>query len=317
MSDPKPRRPDVLDLPVQVGVRRLVLSFMRDAEEARRRRSAADDSEALHDLRVALRRLRSTERAYRPFLEDSIRPRLRKRLRVIARATRESRDLEVHINLLADRFAGNDVCMAGVEHMLEVLHARKKAADSAMDEAIRLDFDKVTQRLHEKLRRFTATVPPVGAPIFRTTGDVCGELLTHALAELEARVTSLRSVEQQDVAHRARIAAKRLRYLAEPFSPQLPEARVVVESLKDLQDGLGDLHDLHVLLETVTCELSSPEVQPDRDRTTSLEALQRRLHQERDTQFTHVRDKWLDGNSEELFGKTRALAAELRSHIAR
>ena len=43
------------------------------------------DTEALHDFRVALRRLRSTLRTYRPWLGDGARRKHVKRLRAVAR----------------------------------------------------------------------------------------------------------------------------------------------------------------------------------------------------------------------------------------
>src|SRR5438552_3866891 len=45
----------------------------------------------------------------------------------------------------------------------------------------------------------------------------------------------------------ARIAVKRLRYLLEPLAAERPPLARMLESLKQLQTLLGELHDLHVL----------------------------------------------------------------------
>ena len=48
-------------------------------------------------------------------------------------------------------------------------------------------------------------------------------------------------------AHRLRIRGKRLRYLLEPFARQHRPCARAVETLKQLQDLLGDHHDMTIL----------------------------------------------------------------------
>src|SRR5678815_877357 len=67
------------------------LAAVRGAYE----RFNADEPDALHQLRVALRRLRSWIRAYRPELEDTTRRRTLRRLRKLVRTTNGARDAEV------------------------------------------------------------------------------------------------------------------------------------------------------------------------------------------------------------------------------
>src|SRR3990172_9636155 len=55
---------------------------------------SAEDPEAVHNYRVALRRLRTLLRAFRPWL-PSIAPGVRRRLRRLMRGTNQPRNLEV------------------------------------------------------------------------------------------------------------------------------------------------------------------------------------------------------------------------------
>ena len=55
---------DLLDRPAPDAVRHVALDFLRQAAEARERLGDPSDAEALHDFRVAIRRLRSTVRAH-------------------------------------------------------------------------------------------------------------------------------------------------------------------------------------------------------------------------------------------------------------
>ena len=65
----------------------LVLSFLDDALAAAERLGNPHDNEALHDFRVALRRLRSCIRDYRPYLKNNIPKKVRKELRSLASST--------------------------------------------------------------------------------------------------------------------------------------------------------------------------------------------------------------------------------------
>ncbi|HYR32187.1 MAG TPA: CHAD domain-containing protein, partial [Gemmatimonadales bacterium] len=86
-------RPEsLLTEPAPRAARRIALTLLDAASAARERLTNADDAEALHDFRVAMRRLRSTLRAYQPQLIALVPAKLRRRLRELARATGEARD---------------------------------------------------------------------------------------------------------------------------------------------------------------------------------------------------------------------------------
>jgi hypothetical protein len=90
------------------------------------------------------------------------------------------------------------------------------------------------------------------------------ELLSwrEALAD-ETRVTDL---------HNMRIAAKRLRYALEAFEPCWPaETKALLKELTDIQEDLGDIHDLDVLSDLLRSRLQSLE-SPLLDRATEIMA---------------------------------------------
>ena len=75
-AEPKRRHAlpdDLLSRSEEEGARRLALKALSAARAAERRLDDRSDPEALHDFRVAIRRLRSLLRAYKPQLESSIR----------------------------------------------------------------------------------------------------------------------------------------------------------------------------------------------------------------------------------------------------
>src|SRR4051812_36724399 len=95
--------PDLLRLMSKEGARRLALAHLHDAASARGRLADPDDSQGLHDFRVAIRRLRSSLKAYQPEVRSTVRKRTLRQLERVADATRESRDLEVHLDWLKDQ----------------------------------------------------------------------------------------------------------------------------------------------------------------------------------------------------------------------
>src|SRR5262245_35011990 len=108
-SQPSPSRPGELDRASLSGdsarVARLVGEKLLSQVKKRSEDLHAEDvPDALPDVRVAVRRLRSWLRAFDGVVGDTMPGKHLRRLRRIADATRASRDLEVHIEWV-ERFA--------------------------------------------------------------------------------------------------------------------------------------------------------------------------------------------------------------------
>ena len=269
MTTPDPRDPATR------AARLIALRLLGELGAARARLDAPDDVEALHDFRVALRRLRSHARAYDAELGDDVGGKQGRRLRRLAQATGEARDLEVHLAwLAAERTTARAAERPGVDWLVARLRARQEDAGVAVRQAVARDADRVRAKLAERLATYTA---PVVGGVERSWAMVAARLLESHLDELRARLAEVRTIEDQEAAHEARIAGKRLRYLLEPMrdvplsalgcgisatadasaesrepraeSPN-PAAAAVTE-LKALQDALGDLHDAHVFAQEI------------------------------------------------------------------
>jgi len=92
-------------------------------------------------------------------------------------------------------------------------------------------------------------VPPAGAEAALPAAVVFGPLVSESWRRFARRVRAARqapptSAEEAARLHRARVAAKRVRYLAEAFEPVLgPPARAVRRAAVEAQDVLGRHHD--------------------------------------------------------------------------
>lgn len=270
---------DVLRLPVLQAVRSIALGCLDEAGAALERAQDPHDREALHDFRVALRRLRTTLRAYRPLLPGGVPRRLRRRLRELADVTNPARDAEVALTWLrpleTELQSHDRIGLRALVGRIE--HRRAKHLPRSLAEAGRC-FASVDRKLRKIL-----TVPPSKPDAPRVLfGSVAAATLLGQAKRLDQLIASV-SGPDDDAVHRARIAAKRLRYQLEPVAAALSGGGQLIERLRKFQDLLGELHDLVELQEAVRSE----------PKTT---AVARRVRARRAFLYTELKRDWL-GNT--------------------
>lgn len=238
--------PSLLDASAQEGARLVALRHVEQANEACQRLRDPDDGEALHDLRVALRRLRSGVRAYDAILGESVGKKLMKRVVRLTSRTAPGRDAEVQLAWVHELSAELPPSHTpGVSWLARQLERQRDRAYARVREDLAARFEKLEGRLRERLSSYSrvARVGEVAAePRF---ASVSAEVIAAEAAVLDDALTSIEGEEDQDRLHRARIRGKRLRYLIEPWRREgIEGAEEAVRRLKALQDLLGDLNDL-------------------------------------------------------------------------
>lgn len=245
------RATDLLARPAAQSVRLIALGFLDDAGRAFERLNDPADGAALHDFRVAVRRLRTTLRAYRPLLDEGIGRKPRKLLGDIADATNRVREAEVALAWLEPLTTGMTAGeRVGLRWLIERIEQRRTEEQAACLGQIRTGFDAATRQLRKGLTEYRQTValePSITDVSFRAALQAAALEAARELGQLLAKVQH----PDDDDGHRARIAAKRLRYLWEPVKGALAEAKTLVDRLKRLQDLLGELHDLQELTREV------------------------------------------------------------------
>ena len=302
--------------------RHLCLGLLQQADEALKRHERGEDDEALHDFRVALRRLRSVIRAYRPYLKGSAKKKLRARLSELAASTNPARDFEVQMDWLSKRGAELDPeAKSGASHLADRLRAR--GHDAPRSETLRKEFDPLHQSLRKNFSRLRLRLDD-DANFLSATSALVAENASRLKESLEAVSTA----EDGEGLHRARIEAKRLRYLLEPISAEVAEARALVKEMKTLQDVLGELQDMRVLSHSIAAELESAAVEEaHRLRDLALQggaidtqsppphpgllALLRAQRERRDRQFVALSRGWLSGAADPFFERVERLARSL------
>ncbi len=233
----------LFERPVVEAVAILTEHYLSMGREAIHRVGRPGDTEALHDFRVALRRCRVLLRAYRPWLGKAAGKRMRGGLGRLMRATSAGRDTEVQIVWLEARrpeLRGSE--RTGLNYLLERLQRRRQAGHAAAA-AVRTRFERLDMTLGARL----AHVPPVTLPFGRAFATRLGKEATVTAA----RLATITNTAHGELLHDARLAVKRLRYLVEPLTDDLPDGTWIVAALKRAQDVIGELNDSRLLARTV------------------------------------------------------------------
>lgn len=259
---------------------RLVLQT-RLAEMCAYREAALDfaDIEGVHNMRVASRRLRSAFSDFKPYL---IRRVAKKRLKRVADALGAVRDEDVAIERLAGLASEVEGRIAdGINYLLDERRQKREQSraelQAALDEAAVAKLSRKLSASIERAARHDADASEAGqqpqpsALSFQQAGR---EIIRERFVELAALSASLYRPRAVKRLHRMRIAAKRLRYAVELFTPcwgdHLEEFSKEVEKL---QKSLGELHDLDEWIAALGARLQARDVAHSSQTSTASPAL--------------------------------------------
>ncbi len=227
--------------------------------------AALSDSDLVHDLRVASRRLGEAARMLRPFLEKPTAKAVAASLRALRRAMGDLRDDDVtreHLRKWRMPAPLRRIAHEIAGHIEAARPARVSAAQAQMTSA-----------------SLTGTMV-ILARVLEDRG--AAEMLAHTERQLEATLQVLikarerqlrrsfgQAARKQTAAslHAARIAVKKLRYLLElaANAGAMRGAKKKIHFLRRLQELLGDHHDLHVITEQLAARLKDRREKPIRN----------------------------------------------------
>jgi CHAD domain-containing protein/CYTH domain-containing protein len=306
------RRPfGLLELPAYEGAIRIARFYLERAEQAVQRLEKKGDEEALHDFRVSLRRLRSNLQAYAPYLATAVSPKQRKRIRSLASSTGGGRDAEVQMAWLEARQL--DLAIdeaAGAELLRENLEQRLTSGyGQALSKAPR-KFRKLDDQLRGRLEELETAGRASGLNEGLRFSSAVERCLPEYASELDVHLSRVHTIADQAEAHRARIRAKRLRYLLEPIADDVEGVEDLLEDLKGLQDLLGDLRDAQLLADEVD-HLQTPARGSHEDAMAGLKTLKAWLISEQEELFGRLRERWLGDRSAAFFAAVDAVRRSL------
>jgi CHAD domain-containing protein/DNA-binding transcriptional regulator YiaG len=204
-----------------------------------------DQPDAIHQMRVTTRRLRSTLQAFPTILREPATRHLRDELKWLGGVLGDARDIEVLSERLRSELAGlpAELVMGPAQARVRVHFAPHQAeARTAVAEALDSDrYFAILDEIDSLLAHPPFTAPRGGRHVLRAA-------VRHAGNRTKRRIRRAQHAPvgpDRDVAmHEARKAAKRARYAAEAAEPALgKKARRFTRRMKAVQSALGDQHD--------------------------------------------------------------------------
>jgi CHAD domain-containing protein len=197
------------------------------------------DPEAVHQARVATRRLRSDLQTFRSLLDRPWVDELRGDLSELADELGSVRDADVLLERLVESAKQLDDS-DGAARVLDVLRAARQRDH---DRLIATMETTAYARLLDRLVA-AAVQPSFSAAESDPAPEVLPPRARSAWRRVKRRVRALPDQPSDDQLHEIRIAAKRARYAAEAVAPTAgPDAEHFAQAMADLQTHLGDLHD--------------------------------------------------------------------------
>jgi CHAD domain-containing protein len=230
---------DAIRVAIATSVRRLI------AHDAGVR--VGEDIEAVHQARVATRRLRSDLRTFREFLDPEWLRSLRDEVKWLGGELGPVRDGDV----LLERLERHAAQLPDDDHLLVERVIAKRAAerDDARAELMRAYGSARYVELLERLV-VAAREPAFTEAAFAPAIEVVPEVVRRPWRHLRAAVEALGDDPPDEALHATRIRAKRCRYAAEAVVPIVGNrARRFAKAIAEVQEVLGDHQDAVVARE--------------------------------------------------------------------
>jgi CHAD domain-containing protein len=230
-----------------VAFRTIALACVAHLQENEQGVRESDDPEFVHQARVAIRRLRSALRLWKPQLPEAFVATYDAQWRALALILGDARNWDVFLSEmlpeLASSFPERSEIGALSRYATRQRESRRKRVRAALKNVaysrLLLEFTAAVLKLAES----AASAVPLKV------------FAVHCLNKRAKKVIQQASATAKDAAsrHRCRVALKRLRYALEFFDSLLPQKHLESyhQAVTQLQDLLGQMNDLDVAVQLI------------------------------------------------------------------
>lgn len=207
------------------------------------------DIEAIHDMRVASRRLATGLEVFKTCLPKKKAKVWRDAIRKVTFALGNARDLDIQIAQLTNLYgeALEATYKPGYNRLLLRLKQKRSKAQKKVNKTVfQLNESEAVDQMIlwlEKHREADPLAEPYPPSLFRKAYPPIATALEGFLMHSDF----IASEADSDKLHAMRIAGKRLRYTMEIFAPIYDgKLKPFILAMKDIQDTLGEFHDADV-----------------------------------------------------------------------
>ncbi|RWX54600.1 CHAD domain-containing protein [Photobacterium chitinilyticum] len=241
-----------------------------------------DNSEFLHQYRVALRRCRALISLLKSLFFPQQKAMLNNEFKTMMQKTNRLRDLDVFLYKMDDYFS----CLEHSHHqgltcfIDELQDARRKAYKDTKKWLKTDNYEQQCLLVQGLLAEMEANQTEEGHSASKVFGY---EIIQQHFQGTLTLCHRLDNQSTDNVIHRLRIRCKKLRYLLEYFSPILPpqSSKEQIKCMKQLQDELGDFNDLSIQLQFLSYYLKDKKTTTRRYKAASqLKSITQQRHGE-------------------------------------
>ena len=227
------------------AARKLLTAQYRAIRENERKAIQGVDPEPVHDIRVAVRRVRALLRVFRKPLAGTSAARVSREVAALRRSLAPARDLDVWVGLLESkavaRLLGSDQSYARYVQALKARRARRTSYVAARLRAAPY------RRLCARIERFLdeeLTAEPARTGTVQPLERFARRQVIDAVRKVRKRHRADPTVPSPEL-HRLRKACRTARYVAEFFAPVLPRAcGEFAVQLHRMATALGTINDI-------------------------------------------------------------------------
>jgi CHAD domain-containing protein len=325
-----------LHQPVELTCRQFAMVLLANAVKECDGLSEPENTAALHDFRVSVRRLRTFLKSYQAYLPKTVCRRSRKQLRELMSATNTWRDSQVQLAWLEQQFSRKNLGRLQRQGLSVVIRQLREQQDDAMEDLVGTipeDFGKIRERLEKGLATAKQAIQLNSSGELESFASVTARMLQQHAAKLRDALDQVQSVDGRSEAHRARLASKHLRYVLEPVRSLVAGGGSAVNKLKNLQDLLGNLRDLQNLELMVRSILKRTAVAwserladlsaskeatqttarkvPELDECRALAAVIQKVRRRERRLFVSLEQQWLGGAQPPFFDRIDRITLQL------
>ncbi|HTW70130.1 MAG TPA: CYTH and CHAD domain-containing protein [Acetobacteraceae bacterium] len=267
---------------------------------ANRGPTLAGNAKGLHQMRVAIRRLRAALEFFKPHLEPHARARFEAELRRIGRVFGEARDWDVFcLHILPETLAGADRAAGWGEMLKSPAQRRRDAAFRTVTEEVAAPaFTALVLGLAAWVEQGCGKAPlPGGQALDQPVAKLCPALLDRLADKVEHRGRHIESGSDTE-RHGLRKSVKKLRYAIDYVAEAYPHKPVksYLHACEQLQESLGEINDA-----VAATGLAERLADGHSDLTPALGALASILGARRQDALRDLSKRWRHFRSEQRF----------------
>ncbi|MCJ7694985.1 MAG: CHAD domain-containing protein, partial [Anaerolineaceae bacterium] len=242
--------------PVSIYGAQVLLKYLRAMETELEGVITGGDIEYVHRCRVASRRMRSALGLFGDAcFSKKDHKTLYAQMRKVTRSLGMARDTDVQIVFLTDVYKQltDPRLKPGIRRILLRVKQKRIKAQAKVIDAVEYLADKdVIAGTKDKLRPLTNKAQESEQAFDPTLYALANESITSRLDEMLAYEPYIHDPANLEQLHAIRISAKALRYTLESFeSIYGTQLKEIIQTMRELQDALGALHDLDVWIDWI------------------------------------------------------------------